>query len=108
LVDDERLPIGTLVRIDTTGGGGWGDPLEREPERVALDVTQGKVSAFLAHRDYGVALVPLPDGLFGVDDLATHALRDELRSKRGFVPFFDRGPGYRLLSGRDYAELDTL
>src|ERR671928_766767 len=49
LVDDERLAAGTLVRIDTTGGGGWGDPLEREPELVALDVTQGKVSASSAH-----------------------------------------------------------
>jgi len=108
LVDDERLPIGTLVRIDTTGGGGWGDPLEREPELVALDVTQGKVSVSSAHADYGVALLPAPDGSFGVDLAATEALRGELRAKRGFVPFFDRGPGYRLLSGRDYAELDVV
>ncbi len=108
LVDDEPLPIGTLVRIDTTGGGGWGDPLEREPELVALDVTQGKVSASSARADYGVALVPAPDGSYGVDSDATVGLRDELRAKRGFVPFFDRGPGYRLLSGRDYAELDVV
>ena len=42
LVDDEPIPAGTLVRIDTTGGGGWGDPLEREPELVALDVHPGQ------------------------------------------------------------------
>jgi N-methylhydantoinase B len=108
LVDDEPLPIGTLVRIDTTGGGGWGDPLQREPELVALDVTQGKVSLSSAQGDYGVALLPLPDGSFEVDLDETEALRGELRSRRGFVPFFDRGPGYRLLSGRDYAELDTV
>ena len=36
---------------------------------------------------------------------ATERLRDELRSERGFVPFIDRGPGYRQLSGRDYAEV---
>jgi len=108
LVDDERLPSGTLVRIDTTGGGGWGDPLEREPELVGLDVTQGKVSRASAHSDYGVVLLPYPDGSFGVDPGATQTLRDELRARRGFVPFFDRGPGYRQLSGRDYAELDTV
>src|SRR5499427_5274261 len=44
LVDDEPLAAGTLVRIDTTGGGGWGDPLDRSPDLVALDVVQGKVS----------------------------------------------------------------
>src|SRR6266404_8600652 len=52
LVDDELLPIGTLVRIDTTGGGGWGDPLEREAELVALDVRQGKVSRTSAREEY--------------------------------------------------------
>ena len=38
----------------------------------------------------------------------TQARRDELRATRGFMPFFDRGPGYRQLSGRPYAELDLL
>src|SRR5207245_3383287 len=57
LVDDEPIPASTLVRIDTTGGGGWGDPLEREPELVALHVTQGKVSAASARDDYGVVLL---------------------------------------------------
>src|SRR5207249_3267527 len=56
LVDDEPIPAGTLVRVETTGGGGWGDPLEREPELVALDVLQGKVSARSAREDYGIVL----------------------------------------------------
>src|ERR671932_1133952 len=56
LVDDEPIPAGTLVRIDTTGGGGWGDPLDRDPALVALDVVQGKVSTAAARADYGVAL----------------------------------------------------
>jgi N-methylhydantoinase B len=103
LVDDEPIPAGTLVRIDTTGGGGWGDPLEREVELVALDVEQGKVSIASAHDDYGVAF---SEGC--VDFQATARLRDELRQSRGFVPFFDRGPGYRQLSGREYAEVDVL
>jgi len=106
LVDDEPLPAGTLVRIDTTGGGGWGDPLEREPELVALDVRQGKVSLTSARDDYGVAL---GSDDFVVDTGATDALRAELRARRGGpAPFFDRGPGYRLLSGRESAEVDVF
>jgi N-methylhydantoinase B len=110
LVDDEPLPAGTLVRIDTTGGGGWGDPLQREPELVAVDVTQGKVSVGSARTDYGVALWHADDGSYWVDAAATSALRASLREARTgtAAPFFDRGPGYRRLSGRDYAEVDLL
>jgi len=107
LVDDEPIPASTLVRIDTTGGGGWGDPLEREPELVALDVTQGKVSAASARDDYGVVLLSTASECI-VDLKATERLRDELRAERGSLPFFDRGPGYRQLSGRDFAEVDLL
>jgi N-methylhydantoinase B len=105
LVDDELIPAGTLVRIDTTGGGGWGDPLEREPELVALDVMQGKVSRQSAQTDYGVVF---SNSTPTVDAQATEVRRAELRASRGFVPFFDRGAGYRQLSGRDYAEVDLL
>jgi len=108
LVDDFPIPAGTLVRIDTTGGGGWGDPLEREPELVALDVTQGKVSEGSAREDYGAVLRRYPDGQLEPDLAGTERLRDELRASRGFVPFIDRGPGYRQLSGRDYAEVDVV
>ncbi len=108
LVDDFPLKAGTLVRIDTTGGGGWGDPLEREPDLVALDVTQGKVSERAAHDDYGVVLRRCTNGDFAPDLAATERLRAELRASRGPLPFFDRGPGYRLLSGRDSAEVDVV
>ncbi len=106
LVDDEPIAAGTLVRIDTTGGGGWGDPLEREPERVALDVTQGKVTAESARREYGVVLRQMESGAYGADRGATETLRATLRAARGPLRLFDRGPGYRLLSGRDQAEVD--
>jgi hypothetical protein len=48
------------------------------------------------------------DGAFIVDEPATLAQRAELAATRGFVPFFDRGPGYRQLSGRDCAEADLI
>jgi len=108
LVDDFPIPAGTLVRIDTTGGGGWGDPLEREAELVAFDVTQGKVSEGSAREDYGAVLGRRPDGQLEPDLAGTERLRDELRARRGVVPFFDRGPGYRQLSGREYAEVDVV
>ena len=44
LVDGEPVLAGQIVRVVTTGGGGWGDPLEREPELVQRDVIDGKVS----------------------------------------------------------------
>jgi N-methylhydantoinase B len=108
LVDDEPIPAGTLVRVETTGGGGWGDPLDREPSRVVLDVVQGKASARAARDEYGVVLAASPDGETGHDLAATASLRQELREARGRLAFFDRGPGYRRLAGRDHADVDFV
>jgi N-methylhydantoinase B len=107
LVDDEPIPAGTLVRVETTGGGGWGDPLEREPELVALDVLQGKISARAALEDYGVVLAGPEDGP-RVDAAGTATLRERRRAARGRQPFFDRGSGYRALAGVDNADVDFV
>jgi N-methylhydantoinase B len=107
LADGEFVPAGTLIRIRTTGGGGWGDPLARDPALVARDVRWGKVSREAAAVDYGVALAgPADDPV--VDREATGVLRDEIRAARpGAQPFFDRGPGYAELSGgQPAAEVD--
>ena len=53
---DYPLQAGDVFRLDTPGGGGYGDPLAREPERVLADVREGDVSAEAAERDYGVVL----------------------------------------------------
>jgi N-methylhydantoinase B len=108
LVDDEPIPAGTLVRVETTGGGGWGDPFDREPELVALDVLEGKVSPRAARDDYGVVLTANAAGEPGVDGAATRALRAAHPSRRSQAPFFDRGPGYRELAGADHAAVDFL
>jgi N-methylhydantoinase B len=90
LCDDEPIAAGEIVRIETTGGGGWGDPLDRDPELVALDVLQGKVSEQAARDEYGVVLA---------DAAATARERAAMRAARGEPVFFDRGPGYERLAG---------
>ena len=67
-----------LLRYVTNGGGGFGDPLEREPERVKRDVRDGYVTIEGAARDYGVVVTgdpeEDPEGL-AVDVEATERLR---------------------------------
>jgi N-methylhydantoinase B len=54
--DDIRLDSNARVRLFGGGGGGWGDPLAREPSRVAADVRDGYVSADAAKHEYGVVI----------------------------------------------------
>jgi N-methylhydantoinase B len=85
-----RVPIWrtnpyTMFRYITNGGGGWGDPLARDPERVMRDVRDEYVSIDGAARDYGVVVKgdprSDPEGL-EIDVDATRKLREELRSGR--------------------------
>jgi N-methylhydantoinase B len=89
--DTLAVPAGGIVRIVTTGGGGWGDPLEREPEMVCYDVLCGLVSEKSAREDYGVVL-SRNDKAYEVDQVATKKLRAEVRESRSTLPMFDRGP----------------
>ncbi|MDA4135574.1 MAG: hydantoinase B/oxoprolinase family protein [Thaumarchaeota archaeon] len=75
------LHSGDKVELNLTGGGGYGDPLERDPARVASDVRNRYVSVEGAMRLYGVIV----KGDFTVDADATHDLRAKLRD--GNVPF---------------------
>jgi N-methylhydantoinase B len=65
-------PAGTVVVQTSSGGGGWGPALERDPERVLVDVLEGYVSVGAAERQYGVVLTA---GATAVDETATSALR---------------------------------
>ena len=60
------LKKGDQVRIIAPGGGGWGDPLEREPERVLQDVTEGFVTPASALRDYGLEVSETASGKFEI------------------------------------------
>jgi N-methylhydantoinase B len=55
-----------------------------------------------------VVLVTGPDGETGYDADATARQRRQLRATRGPAAFFDRGPGYRQLSGRRHADVDLV
>ncbi|MEM2095737.1 MAG: hydantoinase B/oxoprolinase family protein [Candidatus Caldarchaeum sp.] len=55
-VSGEQLRAGDLVSIRTAGGGGWGDPKQRDPEKVLEDVKEGYITAEQALKIYGVAL----------------------------------------------------
>jgi N-methylhydantoinase B len=109
LADAEPVQAGEVIRIRTTGGGGWGDPLDRPVAEVVQDVEWGKVSIDGARRDYGVVL-GFDGTLATVDRAATDELRAAVRDRRtGAEPFFDRGPGYaRLSGGATHAPVDVL
>ena len=109
LADAEPVKAGQVVRIRTTGGGGWGDPLDRPYEAVERDLRWGKVSFEGGRRDYGVVATGTKDEPT-IDVEASDRLRVQLRGARpGQEPFFDRGPGYaRLAEGRPSADVDWL
>jgi N-methylhydantoinase B len=71
-------PAGTEVLYMTAGGGGWGEPLERDPTRVLRDVHEGYVSADKARELYGVVL-GADEG--EVDASATRTLRAQLKQR---------------------------
>jgi 5-oxoprolinase (ATP-hydrolysing) len=76
----KTLPAGSTIEICVPNSGGYGDPLERDPELVLSDVLDGFTTAELAERDYGVIL--------DLDRLAveidgTERLREQLRAERG-------------------------
>ncbi|QEC50411.1 hypothetical protein FSW04_24370 [Baekduia soli] len=72
-----QMRPGAVLEGTALGGGGYGDPLKREPERVVTDVNDGYVSVEAARQVYGVVL----DG-DELDAAATEARRAEIRAER--------------------------
>jgi N-methylhydantoinase B len=73
------VEVNSEVIVRTGGGGGWGDPLERDPSAVRADVQEELISPCSARDDYGVVL----HEDLSIDAPATAQLRDALRSRRG-------------------------
>jgi N-methylhydantoinase B len=86
--DGIQVKRGDLLRFETCGGGGWGDPLTRDPMRVRQDVARGFVTPRGALDDYGVVLDPLT---LEIDKQATD---DERARRAGPAALIDRGPGF--------------
>ena len=84
--DGNVLRKGDVMRLSTSGGGGWGHPFDRPLARVRRDVVGGFASVASARADYGVVI----DEHGTIDVAATEALRAE---PRGAVGMFHRS-GY--------------
>ena len=93
--DHVRVEPDDVLHYITWGGGGWGDPYERDPELVAKEVDRGLVTREGGRR-YGVVL----DDDLGVDVGATEKLRAQLREQRGEPAVFDFGPPIEELRAR--------
>jgi N-methylhydantoinase B len=82
---------GDVYRHELPGGGGWGDPLDRDPARVVDDARNELVSLRAAREDYGVVI---DDEHWKVDEAATASLRATLRARRvqPWPPVVNRSP----------------
>jgi N-methylhydantoinase B len=82
------LQADDVLVVRATGGGGFGDPIERDPAAVARDVQAGLVGPASAQADYGVAIAdgsPDPDGTARLRD----AVRADRRRSAGLAPLVD-------------------
>lgn len=70
-----RVPANAEALVISAGGGGWGDPLKRDPERVRRDVQDGYISRKAAREEYGVILI---SGTLEIDRERTASLRKKL------------------------------
>ena len=93
--DHVKVETGDLMLFKTWGGGGWGDPYERDPALLSLEADRGLVTVEGAKR-YGVVL---NDDL-SVDEAATKKLREKLRAERPEIKLFDRGGTVEELRAR--------
>jgi N-methylhydantoinase B len=93
MCDTVVVPTGDCVRVVTTGGGGWGDPLDREIDKIIYDLQCGIITEQSARESYGV-VARLEGRHWQGDEEATATLRGSLKEARGALPMFDRGQGF--------------
>jgi len=93
--DRIRVQASDLLLFETWGGGGWGDPLTREPAIVARDVRRGLLTSDGA-QTYGVVLTET----LAIDNDATTALRASMAASRAPAGVFSRGGSIEELKAR--------
>jgi N-methylhydantoinase B len=79
----QRFPPGTRLTLDLPGGGGFYDPLDRDPAAVALDVAEGLVSTASAERDYGVRVTRAGRVLGLASSRRRHRSKDSTAQSKG-------------------------
>ena len=99
-VEGIRVNEGDVLYFNTWGGGGWGDPYQRDPELVRQDVERRLVTREGAGR-YGVVIAENGE----VDTKATASMRAQLTAARGAdIPLFNRGGDIEDIRARCMAE----
>jgi N-methylhydantoinase A/oxoprolinase/acetone carboxylase beta subunit/N-methylhydantoinase B/oxoprolinase/acetone carboxylase alpha subunit len=89
---DVTMRAGDQLHVFVAGGGGYGDPFERDPEKVLEDVLDRRVSLEAAREKYGVVI---DTATMTIDLQATQELRQPQRRANGKPSrIFDRGPEY--------------
>jgi N-methylhydantoinase B len=99
---ESYLAPGEVLSMHWQGGGGYGDPLLRDPDAVARDVRNGKVTSAAASQIYGVVI----DDQHDVDETATASHRRELRDRRRARSTVPRPPADVRLNPADGRRLD--
>jgi N-methylhydantoinase B len=89
-IDNVRVEAGDRIVFITAGGGGWGDPLERDPRRVRNDVARKLMTQEKARVAYGVILTGRH---YELDLRATTDLREATKLSRKSLELFDFGEG---------------
>jgi len=107
-IDSLKLSAGDVLRVDTPGGAGYGNSLERDIDRIEKDLAGGVISAVAAEQDYGIVL----NG-GKIDRKATEERRAKLAADRSDeIPLYRLGPDReeyeRLWTGELWAQFTTI
>lgn len=97
--EDIVVKKGDILFFNTWGGGGWGDPLTREPSLV-LDDIKRSLATVKGALDYGVVV----NNDMTIDEAATSSLRAKMAEQRGEVDLFDFGGTIEEIKARSLAE----